>query len=101
MDTHPGEPAARAPARGASDRKSTRLNSSHSQISYAVFCLTKKTTEGREQVYTSLALHQSSTPSLASSWHRIGSALSRSPSSFGRKPTRSSLSSTPVHNHPM
>src|SRR5256886_10679757 len=25
------------------DRKSTRLNSSHSQISYAVFCLTKKT----------------------------------------------------------
>src|SRR2546430_5566989 len=26
-----------------SDRKSTRLNSSHSQISYAVFCLKKKT----------------------------------------------------------
>src|SRR2546430_13164237 len=26
----------------ASDRKSTRLNSSHSQISYAVFCLKKK-----------------------------------------------------------
>src|SRR2546430_12671053 len=29
------------------DRKSTRLNSSHSQISYAVFCLKKKT----EHVY--------------------------------------------------
>src|SRR2546430_13566013 len=28
--------------RGPSDRKSTRLNSSHSQISYAVFCLKKK-----------------------------------------------------------
>src|SRR2546430_3949790 len=27
----------------AGDRKSTRLNSSHSQISYAVFCLKKKT----------------------------------------------------------
>src|SRR5256886_4525134 len=27
----------------SSDRKSTRLNSSHSQISYAVFCLKKKT----------------------------------------------------------
>src|SRR2546430_10340204 len=27
-----------------SDRKSTRLNSSHSQISYAVFCLKKKIT---------------------------------------------------------
>src|SRR2546430_11568356 len=29
-------------ASGAGDRKSTRLNSSHSQISYAVFCLKKK-----------------------------------------------------------
>src|SRR2546427_4038029 len=28
----------------AIDRKSTRLNSSHSQISYAVFCLKKKKT---------------------------------------------------------
>src|SRR2546430_5438890 len=27
---------------GSRDRKSTRLNSSHSQISYAVFCLKKK-----------------------------------------------------------
>src|SRR2546430_13577744 len=27
---------------GCADRKSTRLNSSHSQISYAVFCLKKK-----------------------------------------------------------
>src|SRR5206468_1018317 len=27
---------------GAADRKSTRLNSSHDQISYAVFCLKKK-----------------------------------------------------------
>jgi len=26
------------------DRKSTRLNSSHDQISYAVFCLNKKNT---------------------------------------------------------
>src|SRR5688572_32696355 len=29
------------------DRKSTRLNSSHSQISYAVFCLKKKKTRNR------------------------------------------------------
>src|SRR2546427_7012718 len=28
-----------------SDRKSTRLNSSHSQISYAVFCLKKKSND--------------------------------------------------------
>src|SRR3989475_6383553 len=33
-----------APA-GTVDRKSTRLNSSHSQISYAVFCLKKKITK--------------------------------------------------------
>src|SRR2546430_11551379 len=32
----------RSLGRGDADRKSTRLNSSHSQISYAVFCLKKK-----------------------------------------------------------
>src|SRR2546428_7277379 len=37
--------ACRPPPR---DRKSTRLNSSHDQISYAVFCLKKKKTE---QIY--------------------------------------------------
>src|SRR2546428_10391819 len=31
------------PSRQERDRKSTRLNSSHDQISYAVFCLKKKT----------------------------------------------------------
>src|SRR2546427_8781396 len=35
----PGDPRTGARRR---DRKSTRLNSSHSQISYAVFCLKKK-----------------------------------------------------------
>src|SRR2546427_5682843 len=33
------------PDTGEEDRKSTRLNSSHSQISYAVFCLKKKKKE--------------------------------------------------------
>src|SRR5256886_4037151 len=37
-------------ADGAADRKSTRLNSSHSQISYAVFCLKKK--KERDYVYS-------------------------------------------------
>src|SRR3712207_8448021 len=32
-------------ARGGRDRKSTRLNSSHANISYAVFCLKKKIIE--------------------------------------------------------
>src|SRR2546430_4662728 len=42
----------REPAR---DRKSTRLNSSHSQISYAVFCLKKK------KQYLDLLVHESET----------------------------------------
>src|SRR2546427_2405310 len=33
----------------AADRKSTRLNSSHSQISYAVFCLKKKKKKQKKQ----------------------------------------------------
>src|SRR5689334_24224102 len=37
------------------DRKSTRLNSSHSSISYAVFCLKKKKTE-RESAARAMAL---------------------------------------------
>src|SRR3712207_7185838 len=42
---HPGLPMGMAPAAYllyAEDRKSTRLNSSHANISYAVFCLKKK-----------------------------------------------------------
>src|SRR5947209_16669195 len=33
----------------ARDRKSTRLNSSHANISYAVFCLKKKKAQKREE----------------------------------------------------
>src|SRR5258705_8731537 len=40
----PGDPGGHAPAAG--DRKSTRLNSSHLGISYAVFCLKKKKNRG-------------------------------------------------------
>src|SRR6266550_5903458 len=40
-DLRPGGPQ-RHPSRGRRDRKSTRLNSSHGYISYAVFCLKKK-----------------------------------------------------------
>src|SRR5207245_7502810 len=37
-----GSSQMRAPACASRDRKSTRLNSSHGSISYAVFCLKKK-----------------------------------------------------------
>src|SRR5689334_23712904 len=42
------------------DRKSTRLNSSHSSISYAVFCLKKKNLPPADA-----ALHQPHSPPLA------------------------------------
>src|SRR2546430_4900647 len=55
--------AGAARARGArragsiSDRKSTRLNSSHSQISYAVFCLKKKKINPIQAVILLIATH--------------------------------------------
>src|SRR2546427_6009373 len=45
----PAAPAHRWPPHG--DRKSTRLNSSHSQISYAVFCLKKKKKKKKKKKY--------------------------------------------------
>src|SRR2546429_2475789 len=48
VDRRPGISLGSAPrgrrGRACSDRKSTRLNSSHGYISYAVFCLKKKNT---------------------------------------------------------
>src|SRR3712207_8568896 len=40
--------ALRDPLPAAQDRKSTRLNSSHANISYAVFCLKKKNKQKHE-----------------------------------------------------
>src|SRR5688572_32528064 len=40
------------------DRKSTRLNSSHSQISYAVFCLKKKKNNNTTQQYYDLNIQK-------------------------------------------
>src|SRR5437588_2854903 len=51
----PGEAAAPGGAGGrapGTDRKSTRLNSSHTVISYAVFCLKKKKTRKKDQFTT-------------------------------------------------
>src|SRR2546427_3448141 len=42
LHLHLGQEAWGTSWQSCSDRKSTRLNSSHSQISYAVFCLKKK-----------------------------------------------------------
>src|SRR5258707_8854007 len=45
------------------DRKSTRLNSSHANISYAVFCLKKKKTKRKIDLRFLV---------FAASWHRTG-----------------------------
>src|SRR2546421_984723 len=45
---------------GTEDRKSTRLNSSHDQISYAVFCLKKKKNKNKTAGEGSSATHSPS-----------------------------------------
>src|SRR5438132_4165060 len=46
---HRGHAPQHAAVRYVQDRKSTRLNSSHTVISYAVFCLKKKKTQNENQ----------------------------------------------------
>src|SRR3712207_8464149 len=49
------------PGSGTGDRKSTRLNSSHANISYAVFCLKKKKTR---QTHSHLLLYNTTLSSI-------------------------------------
>src|SRR5438034_3062772 len=57
-DDHVGPCPAEHQAQGFGDldRKSTRLNSSHTVISYAVFCLKKKNQNSLKDIATCLAL---------------------------------------------
>src|SRR5437867_10267362 len=48
--------ANRFPIHGMIDRKSTRLNSSHRTISYAVFCLKKKIKNKKKKIYICVSL---------------------------------------------
>src|SRR2546428_10277504 len=48
--------------RDPADRKSTRLNSSHDQISYAVFCLKKKKNTAAYDSHTGLQQLSTETP---------------------------------------
>src|SRR5947209_10091250 len=52
-----GEPPRRCALLEPSDRKSTRLNSSHANISYAVFCLKKKNNKNKVR-----SVHHGQTP---------------------------------------
>src|SRR5438105_8828018 len=48
---------------GGGDRKSTRLNSSHEWISYAVFCLKKKKKQNKHKKTTNIISSRTSTQS--------------------------------------
>src|SRR5258708_14604132 len=50
------------------DRKSTRLNSSHQIISYAVFCLKKKNTK---PIYTIHRFTRSTSTHTSTEWRRL------------------------------
>src|SRR5688572_32729002 len=52
------EPVRERGAFAPRDRKSTRLNSSHSQISYAVFCLKKKKKKKKITIYNTKNKHK-------------------------------------------
>src|SRR3989475_6782104 len=67
-----------SPELSAKDRKSTRLNSSHSQISYAVFCLKKK----KKTVHT----HMHATPVRVHSCQRIRAPVVPTPGSLVANP---------------
>src|SRR2546427_4271738 len=70
------------------DRKSTRLNSSHSQISYAVFCLKKKK--------KTLQSHPTGTPRQLSSTHTPPSHLSFTQTNQSMITTAPPPTSTPI-----
>src|SRR5256886_3852963 len=72
------------------DRKSTRLNSSHSQISYAVFCLKKKKHQIHSSTYP-LSIHETPYQSSASSGASSPHALFQTSRSATRLLVRSSV----------
>src|SRR2546428_2815578 len=63
-----------ASARRRGDRKSTRLNSSHDQISYAVFCLKKKKTIDNTSISRPAPIYDpAANQSTRQSWRSLGS----------------------------
>src|SRR2546430_2912840 len=78
------------PALSREDRKSTRLNSSHSQISYAVFCLKKK-----KMLFVYTLLVQLSTRFFARADGVLASSVARTSDVAGRAVTRP-MSSMPT-----
>src|SRR3712207_8565948 len=70
----------------AEDRKSTRLNSSHANISYAVFCLKKNNTID-QNLLDAFARAMTLAAALTPTYHTSGCDRSRSPGSRTPPPT--------------
>src|SRR3712207_7170086 len=70
MDATSDAPGANDDASGV-DRKSTRLNSSHANISYAVFCLKKKKKPISYYFSTRITQQRTSSPTCTTLPHRI------------------------------
>src|SRR5947208_9236099 len=68
------------PWRQSLDRKSTRLNSSHQIISYAVFCLKKKKKEKKDE-------HNAIQPAMPQNVTRFGNRPPHDPAAPHPKPT--------------
>src|SRR5438874_3902990 len=81
---------------GLLDRKSTRLNSSHVEISYAVFCLTKKntTTLAATRLWAALAAVHRITPSVGHRCYTVPNL--QSTSLHGQRDRDRSKGSTPI-----
>src|ERR1022692_3157711 len=71
------------------DRKSTRLNSSHLVISYAVFCLKKKKKRNKTTLLPAQGVHRTSV--IHGSAHRSPGSLARFPPAEWRGPSLSVL----------
>src|SRR2546429_4425039 len=80
------------PKRSSPDRKSTRLNSSHGYISYAVFCLKKKKKKAVDSEHVlPLSNRVLRTPSIVDLSQRIWSATPASRAGAHHRPTETSL----------
>src|SRR2546427_4031963 len=64
----------------ARDRKSTRLNSSHSQISYAVFCLKKKKSKNAAVVRAHYLTHETAATARSIARDESNTSNARNPS---------------------
>src|SRR5882757_483746 len=83
---------------GGQDRKSTRLNSSHANISYAVFCLKKKTSSRARAAPPFTAPRARAAPLASARGSRRRVAVSRFRSFFFNKAASTEIYTLSLHD---